>query len=593
MIIRASLLILATVAALAVSSNGVVKASRRKRKPHLESSGDEDANRQSGHAEEKEEIETADASRQRAIARQDKNPNGVEEAEQMKHLLNDLRRREIAVENKLLELYGLREQHSFVTHLKRQLRVRSSEVDMLKAAVSTLEAEKNDLEKEIRESFLAEKQLETAEKMVKQWQEKTNAGEIQMKAQLNMIEEQVYGYHSKEKVSREPVFERKTKTMDNVKLEVLGMNRRNKELELEKRELALKLNSAQAKTTSLSTMTESEVIAGVKEEVNALKHVNKGLLKQIETLQKQRFSRVEELVYQKWLNSCLRFEIQDYRTPPRTPKSTSRATSDSADSSPTSTESREIDDTSSTLESTAGSQSSISKSERSSLITKIKRWNKSKRDIIVVDPSPEMSPGKSFWGKTGLIRGFSMSMVTEGLSKSRTSSYWNYSIDASRKKSKKDLAESPSPEIRSCLRRVSFNDSVSVRNLEPAFEDTLAPVEMEPCSHKTHDRRSSRMLTTESRDNAVKVTAKEQVQKHQDVTASEATGSSHQSANELEKNETNKQVVSKIRPARSPDAQHGQMNQIEASSPCHVSAFIIFIFILLLIPRFCSWLYFD
>lgn len=83
-----------------------------------------------------------------------------------------------------------------------------------------------------------------------------NAGEIQVKAQLNMIEEQVYGYHSKEKVSREPVFERETKTMDDVKLEVLGMNRRNKELELEKRELALKLNSAQAKTTSLSTMTE-------------------------------------------------------------------------------------------------------------------------------------------------------------------------------------------------------------------------------------------------------------------------------------------------------------------------------------------------
>ncbi|XP_048136351.1 protein CHUP1, chloroplastic-like [Rhodamnia argentea] len=271
----------------------------------------------------------------------------------MKRLLNDKRRREIAVENKLLELYGLREQRSFITHLQKQLRVRSSKADMLKSAVSSLEAEKSDLEKEIRESSVAEKQLEAAQKAMKQWQDKENAGEILMKAQLNMIEERVHGFHGKEKSSREPVINRKKmKRMEDLKLEVLEMNRRNKELELEKREVALKLNSAQAKTSSLSTMTESEVIAGVEEEASALKCGNEDLLKQIETLQKQRFSMVEEPVYQKWLNSCLRFEIQDYQTPPGAPgrypsedwsfgsqqeaKSAARAASDCADSSETS-----------------------------------------------------------------------------------------------------------------------------------------------------------------------------------------------------------------------------------------------------------------
>lgn len=220
-------------------------------------SGDEDADRRSHRVEEKEENETADANQQRVIAQQGKNPNGADEAERIKLLLNELRRREIAVENKLLELYGLREQRSFIKHLKKQLRVRSSEADMLKSVVSSLEKEKSDLEKQIRESSAGEKQLEVAEKTMKQWQDKVNAGEIQMKAQLNAIEERVYGFHGKEKSSREPVLDRKKmKAMEDVKLEVLEMNRRNKELELEKRELALKLNYAQAKTSSLSTMTE-------------------------------------------------------------------------------------------------------------------------------------------------------------------------------------------------------------------------------------------------------------------------------------------------------------------------------------------------
>ncbi|KAL3748730.1 hypothetical protein ACJRO7_009898 [Eucalyptus globulus] len=577
MILRASLLILATVAALAVSGNGVVKPSR-KRKPHLESSDDEDANRGSRHAEEEAEAEAADANQRRVIARRDENPNAVDEAEETKHLLEELRRRD----------------KSSITHLKRQLRVSSSEADVLKAAVGSLEAEKRHLEKAVRESLVAEKQLEAAEEMIKQCLEKMKAGEIQMKARLETIEERVHGYHSRGKPSREPAFEGKMKTTDDVKLEVMAMNRRNKELELEKRELALQLNSAGTKAASLSAMTEGEAIARAEEEASALKLRNEDLVKQIETLQKQRFGMVEEMVYQKWLNSCLRFEIRDYRTPPpRTPKrdpskdwslgsrqeakSTGHAASDSSGSSQISLESHEIDDTSSTPGSTSASQSSMSK--RSSLITKIKRWrNKSKRDIIV-DPSPERSPGKRFPVRPGLIRRFSTPVVPEGLSKA----------------SKNNLLESPTPEIPSRLSRVSFNDCIGVRNLEPAFEDTLTPAETEPFSHGRYDRTSSQMLTaTESRDNAAMVTAEEKARKHGDVTASEATSSSkHRSGNGSEQKETSGRVADKIGPARSPEAAHGLMNQIEARSPGLVSAFIIFIFMLLLVPRLCSWLYFT
>ncbi|KAF7850261.1 hypothetical protein BT93_L5673 [Corymbia citriodora subsp. variegata] len=592
MIVRASLLILATVAALAASGNGVGKPPR-KRKPRLESSDEEDANRGSRHAEEtEEENKTEDADRQQVIARQD-------EAEETKRLLNDLRRREIAVEHKLLEIYGLREQHSFIVHLKRQLRVRSSEADVLKAAVGSLEAEKSHLEKDIRESLTAEKQLVTAEEMIERCREKLKADEIQLKAQLEMIEEQVHGYRSRGKQSREPAFEGKTKTTtDDAKLEVVAMKRRNKELELEKRELGLKLNAARAKAAALTAMTEGEAIAGAKEEADEVKCRNRDLLKQIEMLQKQRFGMVEELVYQKWLNSCLRFEIRDYQTPPpRYPKCDpskdwsvgGRAASDSANSSCTSMESCEIDDTSSTLGSTSGSHSSISK--RSSLITKIKRWRNKSKGNVMADQSPERSPGKRFPAKSGLIRRFLTSVVPEGPSKAR----WNLGTGASRKTSKKDLVESPSLEAGSRPRRVSFNDRVRIRNLEPAFEDTLMPVETEPFSPGKCDGTSSQMVATELRDGAaVTVTAKETAGKNGDVTASEATRSSqHRGVNELEQNATNDRAADKIGPTRLLEVQSGQMSRIEARSPRLVSAVVIFIFMLLLVPRFCSWLYFT
>ena len=47
-------------------------------------------------------------------------------------------------------------------------------------------------------------------------------------------------------------------------------------------------------------------MAKVREEVNNLKHNNEDLLKQVEGLQMNRFSEVEELVYLRWVNACLR-----------------------------------------------------------------------------------------------------------------------------------------------------------------------------------------------------------------------------------------------------------------------------------------------
>ena len=50
-------------------------------------------------------------------------------------------------------------------------------------------------------------------------------------------------------------------------------------------------------------------------EVSDLKHAKEDLLKQVEGLQMNRFSEVEELVYLRWVNACLRYELRNYQTP--------------------------------------------------------------------------------------------------------------------------------------------------------------------------------------------------------------------------------------------------------------------------------------
>lgn len=55
---------------------------------------------------------------------------------------------------------------------------------------------------------------------------------------------------------------------------------------------------------------------GTLEEQNQLREENKNLKKKLEQLQIDRCEDVEELVYLKWINACLRYELRNYQPPP-------------------------------------------------------------------------------------------------------------------------------------------------------------------------------------------------------------------------------------------------------------------------------------
>lgn len=150
-------------------------------------------------------------------------------------------------------------------------------------------------------------------------------------------------------------------------------------------------------------IVQSDVVARAQEEINKLRQTNEDLTKQVEGLQMNRFSEVEELVYLRWVNACLRFELRNYQTPSgkvsardlnRTlsPKSQEMAKHlmleyagsergqdtdlESASSIPSSPGSEDFDNIS--IDSSSSRYSFLGK--KTNLMQKLKKWGRSKDD---------------------------------------------------------------------------------------------------------------------------------------------------------------------------------------------------------------------
>lgn len=171
---------------------------------------------------------------------------------------------------------------------------------------------------------------------------------------------------------------------------------------------------------------QTEMVARAREEVSKLRHSNEDLTKQVEGLQMNRFSEVEELVYLRWVNACLRYELRNFQKPSGTisardlnkslsPKSRERAKRlmleyagsergqgdtdlESVASMPSSPGSTEDFDNAS-MDSSSSRFSSLSK--KPSLIQKLKKWGKSKDDYYT---GASASPTRSLGGASSPMR---------------------------------------------------------------------------------------------------------------------------------------------------------------------------------------------
>lgn len=347
--------------------------------------------------------------------------NNASEVERLRTLVKELEEREVKLEGELLEYYGLKEQETDFTELQKQLKMKTMEVDMLNITINSLQAERKKLQEEVAAGVSARKELEVARNKIKELQRQIQLDAGQTKGQLLLLKQQVSVLHAKEEEAarKDAELNRKLKVVKDLEVEVVELRRKSKELEHGKRELTLKLATAEAKVNDLTTMTETELVSRAREEINNLRHANEDLTKQVEGLQMNRFSEVEELVYLRWVNACLRYELRDYQNPSSkisardlsknlSPKSQERAkrlmleyagsergqgdtdleSIPSAPSSPGGSE--DFDNVS--IDSYSSRYSSLSK--KPTLIQKLKRWGRSRDDSSVL-ASPSRSMGNS------------------------------------------------------------------------------------------------------------------------------------------------------------------------------------------------------
>ncbi|XP_075521218.1 protein CHUP1, chloroplastic-like [Primulina tabacum] len=344
--------------------------------------------------------------------------NHASELESLRRLVTELEEREVKLEGELLEYYGLKEQESSIVELQKQLKIMTVEIDMLNVTINTLQAERKKLQEEVSQGATVRKELEMTKKKLYDLQRQIQLEANQTKAHLLLLKQQVTGLQAKEEETfkKNTDVEKKLKFLKEMEVEIMELKRKNKELQIEKRELTVKLDAAEGRVKTLSSMTESEMVANVREEVNNLRHTNEDLLKQVEGLQMNRFSEVEELVYLRWVNACLRFELRNYQTPSGkisardlskslSPRSQERAkqlmleyaesergegdTDMESNFDNMSVDSEDFDNAS--VDSLTSRLSSFSK--KPTLIQKLKRWGRSKDDSSTVS-----SPARSFGG---------------------------------------------------------------------------------------------------------------------------------------------------------------------------------------------------
>ncbi|KAF9620548.1 hypothetical protein IFM89_013213 [Coptis chinensis] len=191
------------------------------------------------------------------------------ELDHLRDLLKESKEREQKLRDEVHELKS----SPRVSDLEREVEVKRSETDNLIKRVLLLESEKTSLSEQV--------------------------------ASLSKIAE------SREEVLRRNEDGSSKCAITNLEMEVVELRRINKELQFQKRNLSCQLSTAESHLAALEKISQNDIVAKVEAEASVLRHTNEDLCKQVESLQMSRLTEVEELVYLRWVNSCLRNELQN------------------------------------------------------------------------------------------------------------------------------------------------------------------------------------------------------------------------------------------------------------------------------------------
>ncbi|KAF0932255.1 hypothetical protein E2562_009524 [Oryza meyeriana var. granulata] len=233
---------------------------------------------------------------------------------ELRDMVRSLQERGKTLELQLLECYGLQEQDAAVRELKNQLKINSVESKLYTLKIESLQSENERLQAQLTESSKLVSELEATRMKCKLLKKKLRQDAEQAKERITSLQHMVDSLQCKEitegKVSGE--VEKKLNKLEELENEARELRVVNSRLQQENAHLIRRLE-----LTCLPPVPKSINSMEVKalQEVDRLRQENDKLAKEVEQLQADRFADVEELVYLKWINACLRYELRNQEAP--------------------------------------------------------------------------------------------------------------------------------------------------------------------------------------------------------------------------------------------------------------------------------------
>lgn len=233
------------------------------------------------------------------------------EINSLRNQVEILEERERYLEIQLLEYYGLKEQETAVAELQNRLRMSIVETKLNNLKIESLLSDNGRLETQVADYAKAVTELEAAKAKIKFLRKKLRIEAEQNREQILSLRERVMKLQDEEKIAVENGQDMEMQWQKENKSEELEeVKKSNHSLKLANSELAQKLEYLQMLASSALDNEEAQEL---KEDNQRLQKQNKSLTEEIEQVRAVRCTDIEELVYLRWINACLRYELRNYQ----------------------------------------------------------------------------------------------------------------------------------------------------------------------------------------------------------------------------------------------------------------------------------------
>ncbi|KAK8949657.1 hypothetical protein KSP39_PZI005870 [Platanthera zijinensis] len=247
-------------------------------------------------------------------------PAMEEEISDLRNLVQCLQEREKYLEMQLLKFHGFKEQEISMRELQNRLKISYTETNLLSLKIESLNAENEKLRSKVAEFSRVTTEVEILRKNITTMKSKMETVGEEAREKIMALHARISELGERERKDLEDSVqvEKKMKRLNELEDEVSKLQMEKSVLENEKLELMKRLPSDHILSPlvirSPDFVVKSPELRSL-EEVNFLREENSRLKKEMEQIQTDQCMEIEELIYLRWVNACLRYELKNYPFP--------------------------------------------------------------------------------------------------------------------------------------------------------------------------------------------------------------------------------------------------------------------------------------